>query len=81
MIGIPKGFKKAGVRKATVDITDVEGWTLSKGQRFIVLEMKMKRPSGFPVNIAVDNGSEDDAMFPITAINEDDFDSSTKEVR
>ena len=81
MIGIPKGFKKVGVRKTTADITDVEGWILSKGQRFFVLEMKMERPSGFPVNIAVDNGFEDDAMFPVTAINEEDFDSLTKELK
>ena len=79
MIGIPKGFKKVGVRNTTADITDVQGWILSKGQRFFVLEMKKERPSGFPINIAVDNGFENDAMFPVTAINEDDFDNLTKE--
>tara|TARA_R100001244_G_scaffold125726_1_gene95727 strand:- start:105 stop:371 length:267 start_codon:yes stop_codon:yes gene_type:complete len=80
-IGIPDGFKKTGIRITTEEITDVQGWTLSKGQKFFVLEMRMKRPPGFPVNIAVDNGFEDDAMFPVTAIDEDDFDNLTQEVK
>ncbi len=78
MIGIPKGFKKAGAGRTLADITDVEGWTLSKGQRFFVLEMKIKRPVGFPVNIAIDNGFNNDASYPITAISEDDFNNKTK---
>jgi hypothetical protein len=78
MIGIPKGFKKAGVRVASADIVDIQGWTLSKGQKFFVLEMKMERPSGFPVNIAIDNGFKDDAMFPVTAINESDLNNLTE---
>lgn len=78
MIGIPEGFTKAGTRITTSEITDVEGWTLSKGQKFFVLEMEMERPSGIPVNIAIDNGFNDDAMFPVTAISERDFNSLTK---
>ena len=77
MIGIPKGMNKSGVRKTTEDITDVHGWKLPKGQRFFVLEMKLERPSGFPINIAVDNGLDNDTMFPVTAINEYDFDNLT----
>jgi len=80
-IGIPDGFKKTGTRVTTSEITDVQGWTLSKGQKFFVLEMRMERPSGFPVNIAIDNGFDNDAMFPVTAIDEDDFDSLTQEVK
>jgi len=80
MIGIPKGFTKAGVRITTAEVMDVEGMTLSTNQKFIVLEMKLERPSGFPVNIAVDNGFDDDRMYPVTAINEDDFDNFTKEI-
>ena len=72
-----KGFKKTGKRIATAEITDVKGWTISKGQKFIVLEIKVKRPSGFPINIAVDNGLDNDTMFPVTAINEYDFDNLT----
>ena len=79
-IGIPEGFKKTGTRVTTAEITDVQGWTLSKGQKFFVLEMKLERPPGFPVNIAIDNGFENDGMFPVTAIDEDDFDSLTQEV-
>jgi hypothetical protein len=79
MIGIPSGFKKCGYRITTAEITDVQGWTLAKGQCFFVLEMSIERPSGFPVNIAVDNGFEDDAMFPITAIDESYFLNQTKE--
>ena len=79
MIGIPKGFRKAGVRKTTAEITDVEGFGLLKGQRFFVLEMKIERPEGWAVNIAIDNGFEDDSMLPVTAIDEDDFNSFTEE--
>ena len=80
MIGIPIGFTKAGTRVTTSEITDVEGWTLSKGQKFIVLEMSVSRPEGcgMPVNIAIDNGFNDDAMFPVTSISENDFNSLTK---
>ena len=78
-IGIKKGFKKTGTRVATAEITDIMGCTLSKGQVFFVLEMKMKRPSGFPVNIAIDNGTGDDALYPVTAISEDDYINKTKE--
>jgi|TARA_R100001530_G_scaffold29542_1_gene23272 hypothetical protein len=78
MIGIPKGFKKAGAGRTLADITDVKGWTLSKGQRFFILEMKTKRPAGFPINIAIDNGFNNDASYPITAISEDDFKGLTK---
>jgi len=78
MIGIPKGFKKAGAGRTLADITDVKGWTLSKGQRFFILDMKTKRPAGFPINIAIDNGFNNDASYPITAISEDDFKGLTK---
>jgi hypothetical protein len=80
MIGIPKGFKKVGVRKATADITDCKGMILSKGQRFFVLELKkMKRPKGFSIIIAVDNGFEDDNRYPVTGISEEDFANLTEE--
>ena len=79
MIGISKGFKKVGTRETTDEITDVQGWTLKKGQKFVVLELKTKRPSGFPVNIAIDNGF-DESMFPITAIDENDFNDLSKEI-
>ena len=78
MIGIPKGFKRGGAGRTLADIIDVEGWTLRKGQRFFVLEMKIERPAGFPVNIAIDNGFNNDASYPITAISEDDFKNLTK---
>ena len=69
MIGIPKGFKKVGVRKATADITDCKGMILSKGQRFFVLELKkMKRPKGFSIIIAVDNGFEDDVIAQLSEV-------------
>jgi hypothetical protein len=74
-----KGFKKTGKRIATAEITDVKGWTISKGQKFIVLEIKVKRPSGFPINIAIDNGFSE-SMFPLTAIDEDDFNNLSKEI-
>jgi hypothetical protein len=38
----------------------------------------LERPSGFPVNIAIDNGFKDDAMFPVTAINESDLNNLTE---
>ena len=79
MIGISKEFKKVGARVTTDEIIDVQGWTLKKGQKFIVLELKTKRPSGFPVNIAIDNGFNE-SMFPVTAIDEDDFNNLSKKI-
>ena len=80
MVGIPKGLKKVGIRKTTAEVVDHAGWTLSKGQRFFVLELKsMKRPKGFSIPIAVDNGFEDDDCYPVTGISEEDFENLTKE--
>ena len=79
-IGIPKGLRKVGIRKTTAEVVDHAGWTLSKGQRFFVLELKsMKRPKGFSVPVAIDNGFEDDACYPITGISEEDFNNLTEE--
>ena len=79
MIGIPKGLKRVGIRKTTADVVDHEGWTLSKGQRFFVLKLVgMKRPKGFSIPIAIDNGFEDDDCYPVTGISEDDFYFATK---
>ena len=82
MIGIPKGFKKTEVRRTTAEIPDEQGYKLSKGQRFFVLEMRngLKRPTGeyYPVNIAIDNGFDDDSMFPMTTLSEIDFYNSTE---
>ena len=80
MVGIPKGLRKVEIRKTTAEVVDHAGWTLSKGQRFFVLEMvKMKRPKGFSVPVAIDNGFEDDACYPITGISEKDFNNLTEE--
>ena len=79
IIGIPKGLKKVETRITTAKIVDHAGWTLSKGQRFFVLEMtQMKRPAGFSIPIAIDNGFEDDDCYPVTGISEDDFYFATK---
>ena len=40
MIGIPFGYKKVGIRETTADVVDNQGWTLTEGQRFFVLELK-----------------------------------------
>ena len=80
MIGIPFGYKKVGIRETTADVVDNQGWTLTEGQRFFVLELKnVKRPEGFSILIAVDNGFEDDDYYPVTGISEEDFDNLTEE--
>ena len=79
-IGIPEGLRKVGIRKTTAEVVDHAGWTLLKGQRFFVLELKtMKRPKGFSIPIAIDNGFEDDDCYPVTGISEEDFNNLTKE--
>ena len=46
----------------------------------IVLELKnVKRPEGFSILIAVDNGFEDDDCYPVTGISEEDFNNLTEE--
>ena len=80
IIGIPEGCKKVGIRETTADVVDNQGWTLTEGQRFFVLELKnVKRPEGFSILIAVDNGFEDDACYPVTGISEEDFNNLTEE--
>ena len=80
MVVIPNGLRKVEIRKTTAEVIDHAGWTLSKGQRFFVLEMvKMKRPKGFSVPVAIDNGFEDDACYPVTGISEEDFNNLTEE--
>ena len=70
-IGIPKGLRKVGIRKTTAEVVDHAGWTLSKGQRFFVLEMKsMRRPKGFSV-MRIDKKK--------ILILEEDFDNLTEE--
>tara|TARA_R100000963_G_C4550150_1_gene43454 strand:- start:232 stop:483 length:252 start_codon:yes stop_codon:yes gene_type:complete len=81
MTGIPKGFTKTSTRVTTSGFLDINGFTLPKGTTFFVLEMSVPRPVDMqiPVNIAIDNGTDDDALYPVTAINEDVFNKSTEE--
>ena len=39
----------------------------------------MRRPKGFSIPVAIDNGFEDDACYPITGISEEDFNNLTEE--